>query len=155
MASGTVQIQIENLEQLQTALKNYSQISTPIIADAINTGLAFLAKYTRVGIVPFRTGKLVQSFLPQNATAENLSGSWRPYAIYAAAVYYGMPSSPGRYVPAIGKRLTNPNRGGFGMWPGFKANPYLDRVAAAATPEIQQGFQSAIEDIVKAVADAV
>ena len=102
---------------------------------------------------PHRTGMLGN---PKNWTGvlEPLSLSWSPNMIYAAAVEFGMPASPGRYVPAIGKRLKNPNRAGFGMWPGFKANPFMERIADAATPQIQGYFEQALEKITQQIADA-
>ena len=44
-----------------------------------------------------------------------------PLAIYARAQDLGMPGAPGRFVPAIGKRLTGTKTGyPQGWWPGFK-----------------------------------
>ena len=49
---GTVQIQIEGIDQLKTMLASYTSIAAPIIQDAVNAGAAVLAKYTTRGVVP-------------------------------------------------------------------------------------------------------
>lgn len=49
---------------------------------------------------------------------------------YGVAVNEGTKPSPGRYVPAIGKRIKS------GMHPGTRANPFFDRAVGYVTPRI-------------------
>ena len=147
---STITIEIEGLEELQNSLQNYPSIAGPLVQKAILAGSAALAKYTTRGNVPWRTGNLTQSF--RLDTSDNFA-RWYPTAVYAQAVYYGMDPQPGRFVPAIGKRLTDSSRKGFGMWPGFKGQPYLDTIAEQANPEIQGYFQDALQKIVETIAN--
>lgn len=56
-----------------------------------------------------------------------------PTKEYAVFVELGTSPSPGRYVPAIGKRLVNPASG---MHPGIPANPFVERTRAVVTGTI-------------------
>lgn len=143
--SGTVQIQIDGIDQLKSAFASYSSIATPIIQDAVNAGAAVLAKYTTRGIVPFITGNLLQSFRLETGA---LFARWYPTASYADSVYYG--TRPHDIFPVNAKALFWPGASHpvkVVHHPGSKANPFMDRIASTAQPEINDFFQQAIEKI--------
>ena len=142
-------VTIEGLDQFKATMAQAPSIVAPIIQGALSSSLAVLASHTTKGIVPWRTGFLTQSFR-QNLTA--LQGSWGPTASYAPAVEFGVGPSPGRYVPAIGKRLINSARPGFGMWPGFKGRSYMEQILSASQGEINIAFANALNRIVSALA---
>jgi hypothetical protein len=142
------QIQIQGLDALKAAFARAPSIVTSILQRAIAASYAVLAKNTR-GNVPVRTGNLQNQW---SWAAEGLQGIYKPKMLYAAAVEFGMPASPGRYVPAIGKRLIDSSRPGFGMWPGFKANPFMERIVAASQSEIDSTFVTALGQITEGLA---
>jgi hypothetical protein len=142
------QIQIENMDQIKAAFARAPTIVTSILTRAIAASYAVLAKNT-VGNVPVRTGNLQNQW---TWLSEGLQGIYKPKMLYAAAVEFGMPASPGRYVPAIGKRLIDSSRPGFGMWPGFKANPFMERIVAASQGEIDSTFVTALGQITEGLA---
>ena len=94
---------------------------------------------------PFREGNLAASITIERQGDMILIGPTVPYAYY---VTKGTKPSPGRYVPAIGKRLVNPSLPHFGMHPGIKANPYiretLDSTKAAFAEDLQRKMSEKI-----------
>ncbi|MCK5605494.1 hypothetical protein KAR91_26615 [Candidatus Pacearchaeota archaeon] len=84
-----------------------------------------------VGVLAWRimlrfipVGKKDGGFLRTSTNVHKIS-RWKlyvgPLAIYARAQDLGLPGAPGRYVPAIQKRLTGTKSGvARGWWPGFK-----------------------------------
>lgn len=81
-------------------------------------------------IVPRKDGTLQESFKGQiENNSRRLHFTWNaPHAEY---VDKGVPPSPGRYVPAIGRRLVNPSRRNpsMGTHPGFKGRRYVEKMA--------------------------
>ena len=147
---GTVQIQIEGIDQLKTMLASYTSIAAPIIQDAVNAGAAVLAKYTTRGVVPFVTGNLLQSFRLETG---NMFARWYPTANYAEFVYYG--TKPHDIRPVNAKALFWPGAAHpvkVVHHPGSKANPFIDRIASQAQPEINQFFLEAVQKITEALA---
>ena len=71
-----------------------------------------------------RTGRLAQSWkvIPEAGGEVVHVGSDLKQAGY---VSMGTRPSPGRYVPAIDRRLVDPGHPSFGMHPGIRANPYV------------------------------
>ena len=151
MADNIFSIDIPNLAGLTAAFKQAPEIVATELAKAFLSVKIALADNTKSN-TPYRTGFLGN---PANwgFTQEPLQASWFPTAKYAAAVEFGMPASPGRYVPAIGKRLIDASRPGFGMWPGFKGNDYMGRIADAATPRITDVFVQALQNITEQIAE--
>jgi len=74
-------------------------------------------------IAPYRTGRLKSSIQVKVGDMEATVG---PTVDYAPYLEYGTRASPGRYVPAIGKRLVNPAHPSFGMHPGIKPQPFVE-----------------------------
>jgi hypothetical protein len=147
MADSTFQISIPNIDAIEGAFKQAPEIMSAIITKAINVSAAYVAQANESSNIPFRTGRLVGSFL---ADIQATQLRWFPTANYAKAVEYGMPASPGRYVPAIGKRLVNGDN--IGMWPGFKGNDYMGRIKSNATPMVVQAFKDAMVEFANQIA---
>src|SRR5258706_247497 len=98
------QLRIQGLPELTAKLAHAPQIAAPILQRALAASQAILAKYTIKGIVPWRTGFLVQSF-----RAEVTTGMlrWFPTASYAPHVQFG--TKPHVILPKNKKAL---------YWPG-------------------------------------
>jgi hypothetical protein len=145
------QVLIPNLAALQDAMANYSSIATPIVQNAIVAAQAILAKFTTAETVPIRTGYLVQNW---GFDIGNLQARWYPKASYAPYVEFG--TAP-HLIQAVNKRvLANVQTGQvFGPLvhhPGTKANPFLERIIAAAQPDITDLFEQAMQNITGAIA---
>src|SRR5580692_3220368 len=149
MASFSVQI--SNLPALPQALASYPTISGPIIQSAVVAAQAILAKFTTAATVPVKTGYLVQNWAFEIG---NLQARWYPRASYAPFVEFG--TGP-HVIKAVNKRvLANVQTGQvFGPivhHPGTKANPFMERIVAAAEPDIETLFGQALDQVNKAIA---
>ena len=87
---------------------------------------------------PFRNGMLAASISIERQADCVLIGPTVPYAYY---VTKGTQPSPGRYVPAIGKRLVNPRLPHFGMHPGIRANPYIAETVQSTREAFAEDLQ--------------
>ncbi len=142
-------ITIPNLPTLQEAMANYSSIATPIVQKAVIASQAILAKFTNPSTVPVRTGYLVQNWAFEIG---NLQARWYPRASYAPYVEFG--TDPHDIWPVNKQAL---------YWegarvpvrhvnhPGTKANPFMERIVAAAQPEITSLFETAMTQILDAI----
>jgi hypothetical protein len=153
MPASTFAVEIPNLPALQEAMASYPTIATPIVQKAVVAAQAILAKFTTAGIVPVRTGYLVQNWAFE---VGNLQARWYPKAQYAPYVEFG--TAP-HIIKATNKRvLANAQTGDvFGPivhHPGTKANPFLERIIAAAQPEITTLFGQALDMITSQIAGA-
>lgn len=82
---------------------------------------------------PDQTGRLVRSIMWTG------SGDRRTIAItapYARRIVQGTSPSPGRYVPALGRRLKSGSGRKIGMHPGTRANDFVSRGVAKAEERI-------------------
>lgn len=140
MPEGAFKVQIIGLDKLQATFNKAPEIIEPVMQEAISKSAAVLAHNTNPSTTPWITGTLARSFNP--ATIGRLFARWYPRVRYAKAVQYGMPPSPGRYVPAIGKRLKNGSN--IGMWPGFKGRHYMEKILNASTKDINVIFKNAL-----------
>jgi hypothetical protein len=145
------QIVIPNLAAIQSALANYTSVAQPIIQNAIVAAQAILAKYTTAATVPVRSGYLVQNW---GFDIGNLQARWYPKASYAPYVEFGTAPHTIRAVNA--KVLANVKTGQiFGpvvKHPGTKPNPFMERIVAAAQPDIETLFLQALDKVTSAVA---
>ena len=151
MQGATFSVSIPNLPALQDALASYPSVSQPIIQRAIVAAQAILAKYTTAATVPVKTGYLVQNWAFEIG---NLQARWYPRASYAPYVEFG--TGP-HEIKAVNKKvLANTTTGQvFGPvvhHPGTKANPFLERIVAAAQPDIETLFVQALEQVNEAIA---
>lgn len=146
MAGTTFTVKIEGLNKMQQVFKQAPQIVEPIYKEAINRSGAIL-DHNRINPsnVPWRTGELARRW---STSFGALYLRTKPDVDYARAVQYGLPPSPGRYVPAIKARLKNPP---LGMWPGFKGRHYMENIINASADGINNVFREAIQMAVKAI----
>jgi hypothetical protein len=145
------QVLIPNLAELQEAMVNYASIATPIVQNAIVATQAILNKFTVPGIVPVKTSYLLQHW---GWEVGQLQGRYYPQASYAPYVEFG--TAP-HLIKAVNKRvLANVETGQiFGPvvhHPGTKPNPFMERILAAAQPEITALFETALSNITTAIA---
>ncbi len=140
-------MEIIGLDKLVQRFAKAPEIVEPIMQEAIVKSSAILAENTTPGNIPWITGHLARSFDP--AKIERLLARWFPRSEYARAVQFGMPPSPGRYVPAIKKRLVNGKN--IGMWPGFKGRHYMEKILKVSTSGINELFRNALEATSKAM----
>jgi hypothetical protein len=148
---NTFSVSIPNLPALQSALASYPSISQPIIQKAIVATQAILAKYTTAATVPVKTGYLVQNWA---FAIGNLQARWYPRASYAPYVEFG--TKPHEIRPVNKRVLANVATGQvFGTLvhhPGTKANPFIERIIAAAQPDIETLFVQALNQVNEAIA---
>jgi hypothetical protein len=138
-------IEIPNLNQIVAALKQAPDIVSPILQRALSASQAILAKYTNKDTVPWRTGFLVQTFA---AFLEAGKLHWYPTASYARFVQFG--TAPHMIFPKDKEALywpgaDHPVRSVH--HPGTRANPFMERIVAAATPDINATFGVALKQI--------
>lgn len=120
-----IEIQIENLKELQGALKQFPTISERWIQRAIEASIAEVQKGATKGVVPWLTGRLCQSF-GEGIRLGRLWGKIGPTVDYAIFVHEGT-------------RFMKPNR-------------FMNRIAEKANPAIQKHFSLALENIVNEIA---
>lgn len=143
-------VQIVGLDQLLARLRQAPSIAAPILQRALSASQALLAKYTRKGVVPWRTGFLVQSF-----RAEQTAGMlrWFPTASYAPYVEFG--TAPHVILPKEKKALYWPGAAHPVRrvnHPGTRANPFMERIVSTSQREIDATFGTALSQIVAAIA---
>ncbi len=162
-----VEIEIQGLNELRQAFRDYPKISEPILQRAMAATGAIFAKHTlKNDPVPFRTGFLLQSF---RSTTGRLQSRWSPTAFYAPFVEFG--TSPHDIFP-VNARVLAWTIGGGGAYaaaasgrsyyragkgtahfaayvhhPGTKPKPFMGRIAAKATPDINKLFVQALDMI--------
>lgn len=148
-----VEIQIKNLPALKKAFRDYPKISEPILQQAIYGSAATLAKYTTRGAVPFRTGRLLQSFIPSFG---RLQAKWSPTARYAIFVHEG--TKPHIILPVVKRAL---------FWkgaehpvkkvhhPGTRAQPFMKTIAEKSGGDINKLFGQAYDKIMGQIARQV
>lgn len=144
------QIRINGIDQLIANLQQAPSIAAPILQRTLSASQAILAKYTTKDTVPWRTGFLAQTF-----RAELSSGvlRWFPTASYAPFVEFGTKphviepkNAKALYWPGADHPVKRVNH------PGTKANPFMERIVAAATPDINTTFATALERVLQAIA---
>ena len=151
MQGSEFKVSIINLQQLQAALAFYPAIATPIVQSAIVASQAVMAKFTNASTVPIRTGYLSQNW---GWDVGNLQARWYPKAAYAPYVEFG--TAPHEIRPVNKRVLANAKTGEiFGTLvhhPGTKANPFMERIVAAAQPAVDILFGQALDKIAGAIA---
>ena len=145
-------IQISGLATLTAAFQNCPQTALPFLQRALAASSAVLAKNTTRATVPWRTGFLTQTF---KAQMDGLTLRWFPTASYARFVEFG--TAPHIIEPKDAKALYWPGAQHpvkIVHHPGTKANPFMERIVAASTDEINEQFASALEKITEAIAQS-
>lgn len=143
-------VKIQGLDQLLANLQQAPSIVAPILQRALSASQAILAKYTTKGIVPWRTGFLVQSFRAEMTPAML---RWFPTASYAPYVEFGTPphiilpkTAKALYWPGAAHPVRKVNH------PGTKANQFMERIIQYAQPDITSTFGQALAQITAAIA---
>jgi hypothetical protein len=145
MADTTFNIEIDNLDQIQSAFKDAPEKVGPLISKAIAQSADILAKYTVPGIVPYKTGFLIQTFQRE---VSDMTARWFPTRAYAPFVEFGTP--PHIILPINKKALfwkgaTNPVKSVH--HPGTRPNPFMERIMTNAKDDIQQTFKQVLSAI--------
>jgi hypothetical protein len=143
-------VTIQGLDQLVERLKEAPSIAAPILQRALAASQAILAKYTTKGVVPWRTGFLVQSFRAE-MTPSMLR--WFPTANYAPYVEFG--TKPHTITAKNAKALYWPGAQHPVMsvkHPGTKPNEFMERIIASAQGDIGETFGQALTNITAAIA---
>lgn len=148
---ATVEVSIPNLKELLFNLKRYPTISARWLQRAIEASIAELHKQAVRGVVPWKTGRLAQSF-GEGIEIGRLWGRIGPTVNYAEYVYEG--TKPHVILPRIKQAL---------YWegaehpvkrvqhPGTKENRFLERMVKLAQSQIVKHFQEAGDKIVKEI----
>lgn len=145
-----VEVSIPNLKELLFNLRRYPTISEKWLQKAIMASGAELHKVARRGVVPWKTGRLVQSFQVEIGRLMARVGPTVNYAIY---VHEG--TRPHLILPRTKKALywegaPHPVRSV--QHPGTKENRFLERMVKLAQPQIVKHFQEAGDQILKEIA---
>ena len=132
--SVALTVRIEGLDRLQSAFRQAPALTLTYLAKATSAALFEVEKQAVDSNFRFRTprsqrtGQLQQSFaFGRSISANGLRGTIGPTVRYAPYVYYGT------------------------RW-GIRPNPYMDRIADAATPGVNKHFQKAVDIIVDKLA---
>jgi len=144
------QVSVPNAPQLVAAFQKAPDTAVPILQRALSASQAFLARSTTKGIVPWRTGFLVQTF---QAVLTTGMLRWYPTASYAPFVEFG--TQPHMIFPQNALALYWPGAQHpvkSVSHPGTKPNPFMERIIAAAQPQITATFATALTQIVQAIA---
>jgi hypothetical protein len=146
-------VEIKGLKELRFALVRYSKISEPILQKAIVASAAEIQKAAVPPQLPWRTGRLTQSF-GEGVIIGRLFAQVSPAVKYAVWVHEGTP--PHTIRPRIKKALfwegaAHPFRKV--NHPGTRPNPFMDRVLKKAQPEIDKHFIEALDLINQKIAD--
>ncbi len=144
------QIQVNGLDKMQAAFKSAPNTMRSIMNPVLHTAVNILAKYTTKGIVPWKTGRLTQSFI---ATYGDLMAMWRPTVNYAMFVHEG--TAPHVILPVNKKAL---------YWkgaahpvkkvnhPGSKGNPFMPRILQNSQSDIDALMQQGLDHLTEAIA---
>lgn len=142
MPNPTFNVEIKGMDEIKVAYKSSPEIVGNILAQAVARTPDILAKYTVVGIVPYRTGQLAQTF---RRDVSGLTARWFPTVNYAPFVEFG--TSPHIILPVNKEALFWPGASHpvkMVRHPGSKKNPFMERIISMATDEIDQTFVEAI-----------
>jgi len=130
----TLTVSIRNLDQLRANFAKAPALALRYLSAATKASIFEIEKQAVDRNFRFkwprsmRTGYLALSFsYGQSFSADGLRGAIGPTAFYSPFVY-------------------------FGTRRGMRPNPYMDRIAAAATPAVNKQFETAVDRIVTELA---
>lgn len=129
-----VRIQIQNLPQLRS---NFSR--------APATALKYLSKATSASIFEVEKQAIDPNFKFKTPRAKRTG-------YLQLSFQYGRYFAPGGLMASIGPTAIYAPYVYFGTARGIKPNPYMDRIAKAATPDIEKHFESAVDKFVTEIA---
>jgi hypothetical protein len=132
--SIAVTVRIEGLDRLRSAFREAPNLTLKYLAEATTAAVFAVEKQAIDPNFQFRTprsqrtGMLAQSFaFGRKFERRGLRGSIGPTVRYAPFVY-------------------------FGTRRGIRPNPFMDRIAKAATPDVERLFQTATQRIIDKLA---
>lgn len=144
------QVKVLGLDKMQSAFKASPETVRAVMNPVLHTAINILAKYTTKGIVPWKTGRLTQSFI---ASYGDLMAMWRPTVKYAMYVHEG--TGPHVIMPVNKKAL---------MWPGAshpvrkvnhpgsRANPFMPRILQNSKSDIDALMQKGLDKLTAEIA---
>ncbi|MBI5071669.1 HK97 gp10 family phage protein [Candidatus Falkowbacteria bacterium] len=149
-----INLEIKNLDKLQDSFKKYPAIAERWIQRAIEESIAEIQKNAIRGVVPWRIGRLLQSF-GEGIKYGRLWGKIGPTVNYALFVHEG--TRP-HVIEAKNKKVLANKKAGliFGRrvnHPGTKPNRFMNRIAEKSSPAIQKHFSLALDKIVDEIAN--
>jgi len=124
MCAITIEI---DREALEAYLRNIAEKLPETISRILIEGADIIVEEAKAR-TPSRTGKLQTSI---NVIREHDKILVGPTEAYAPYVIQGTEPSPGRYVPAIQRRLITPTHPSFGTHPGIAPNQFLKEALEA------------------------
>lgn len=149
MPTSTFDVKIEGLKELTKVFNEAPEKVGPIYKEALKRSSAILdSNRLNPGNIPWITGELARRW---TTDFTGLILKTKPDVDYAKAVQFGMPPSPGRYVPAIKRRLKNGPVSRIGMWPGFKGRHFMEKIRSASVNDINNTFKEALKLAVQAI----
>ncbi len=135
-------IQIKNPEEIMKWLAAKPDETVREIGKAIEKSVYKVNERAKRNS-PVDKGRMKAS-ISQKVSERALEGEVAVGVKYRIYVHEGTKPSPGRYVPAIGKRIKT------GMHPGQKANPFLRNAVKESEKEIENYLVQAINNICQA-----
>ena len=148
-------VEIQGLDKLERALKDYPKIAEPIYQKAILASAAEVFKPSQqAGIVPFKTGFLRKSF---GIVTGRLFAKISPGTVYPVkyAKWVNDGTDPHVIRPRLKKALfwkgaAHPVKGV--QHPGTKPREYIQKIIQIAQPNVNMHFQRALDLIAEAIA---
>lgn len=134
-----VKVHIKNLNEVKSALLKSPVIISKHINKAINKSILEI-RNQGMDTTPVDTGRLRGSY---QVGFGNLRGEVGPTANYAMYVHEGHRQTPGRFVPAIGRKLVKSF---------VKGNPFLKKAVSNAESKINQYFNEGLKDALNEIA---
>ncbi len=136
-----------DIEKAKRALDQYPRTAEPILQKAVIASVAEFQKAATRGIVPWKTGNLVQSF-GTGIVLGRLIGKITPTAKYAVMVHEG--TRPHVITPKDKKALfwkgaAHPMKSV--KHPGTKPNKFMPKILERARGNIVRHFEDAMEKI--------
>lgn len=131
----TVKIDIQNLDKLRT---NFAKAPT--------TALKWLSKATQASIFEVEKQAVDRNFLFKTPRAKRTGDLQKSFQ-------YGRYIAPGGLQASIGPTVHYAPHVYFGTSRGIRPNLYMDRIAEAATPEVNRHFETAIDKLVEELAN--
>ena len=148
-------IDIPNIQNIMALYRQAPDIVTPILVNTLKQSEILMGSVTGQN-VPYMTGGLVKSFIPTPVT--ELSYTWGPNVKYALWVEQGTGiygPSGARIVPVTAKALAWTSGGTQFIRKsiaGMQGRRYMERIVAAAAPQLAQLFQRAEQTIIETFA---
>ncbi len=146
-------LELKNADQLIALLKANGDIAERWLQKAVAAGAAEVQKAAVRGNIPWKTGRLAQSF-GEGITIGRLFAKVAPTVKYAIFVHEGtrahtiLPKNKqALFWPGAAHPVRSVNH------PGTQANRFMPRLLEIATPKINQHFEAALEHIVQEIAN--